>query len=58
VGFCQIGGACSVDSAGKASGLSGLLFGNLVEANVASNETDASQLVERILEANCQKAAC
>jgi hypothetical protein len=35
-----------------------LLFGNMVEANVASNETDASQLVERILEANCQKAAC
>ena len=41
-----------------ASGLAMLLFGNLVEASVASNETDASQLVERILEANCQKAAC
>ena len=38
--------------------LGGLLFGNLVEASVASNDTDASQLVERILEANCRKAAC
>ena len=42
-GDCGWALACLVSSMWEASGLSRMLFGNLVEASVASNETDASQ---------------